>query len=92
MADLSQLFPERYESPQWELPGCIMIWGNNPISNTCADVFFGHWITDCMKKGTELIVIDPRATWIASKAKHMAADQAGNGFCAGPWIHARDYQ
>jgi len=77
VADLSQFFPERYDSPQWELPGCIMIWGNDPITNTCADVFFGHWITDCMKRGSELIVIDPRQTWIASKAKHWLQIRPG---------------
>ncbi|MBW1900820.1 MAG: molybdopterin-dependent oxidoreductase [Deltaproteobacteria bacterium] len=77
VADMSQLFPDRYDNPQWKRPGCIMVWGNNPTTNTCADIFFGHWITDCMKKGSELIVIDPRATWIASKAKHWLQIRPG---------------
>ena len=77
IADLSQFFPDRYDNPQWKQPECIMVWGNNPIANNCADMFFGHWITDAMKRGSELIVIDPRATWIASKAKHWLQIRPG---------------
>ncbi len=77
VADMSQLFMERYESPQWKRPGCIMVWGNNPTSASCIDVFYGHWVTDCMKRGSELIVIDPRCTWLASKAKHWLQIRPG---------------
>jgi anaerobic selenocysteine-containing dehydrogenase len=65
--DASQMFPDRYNNPEWKAPECIVIWGTNPIINN-ADGFFGHWITDCMKLGSKLIVIDPSLTWLASKA------------------------
>ena len=68
VADMSQFFPERYDHPNCKVPKCIMVWGSNPTV-TCSDWFFGHWVTDCMKRGSEVIVIDPRYTWIASRAK-----------------------
>ncbi len=67
VADCSQYFPDRYANPDWKVPECIVIWGHNPIVAN-ADGFFGHWIVDCMKRGTKLIVIDPRLTWLAAKA------------------------
>jgi anaerobic selenocysteine-containing dehydrogenase len=65
--DCSQFFQERYEHPDFVLPECIMIWGQNP-ANTCNDGFMATWVIDCMKRGTKSIVIDPIYTWVASKA------------------------
>ncbi len=67
--DASQFLEKRYTDPQWTLPQCIVVWGQNPPP-TCPDGFFGHWIVDCMKRGSELIVVDPRVTWLASRGKH----------------------
>ena len=67
VVDCSQYFPDRYDNPEWKPPACVIIWGNNPIVAN-ADGFFGHWIVDCMKRGTKLIVVDPRLTWLASRA------------------------
>jgi anaerobic selenocysteine-containing dehydrogenase len=65
--DCSQFFQERYDHPEFELPECIMIWGQNP-ANTCNDGFMATWVIDCMKQGSKSIVIDPIYTWVASKA------------------------
>ncbi|MGD8227218.1 MAG: molybdopterin-dependent oxidoreductase [Desulfobacteraceae bacterium] len=65
--DCSQFFQERYDHPDFVLPECIMIWGQNP-ANTCNDGFMATWVIDCMKRGTKSIVIDPIYTWVASKA------------------------
>ncbi|MGD8985119.1 MAG: molybdopterin-dependent oxidoreductase [Desulfobacteraceae bacterium] len=65
--DCSQFFQERYDHPDFELPECIMIWGQNP-ANTCNDGFMATWIIDCIKQGSKSIVIDPIYTWVASKA------------------------
>jgi anaerobic selenocysteine-containing dehydrogenase len=46
----------------------MAIWGNNPVVSN-ADGFYGHWVVDCMRRGTKLVVIDPRLTWLASKAE-----------------------
>lgn len=66
--DASQFLEKRYDDPQWKPPKCIIVWGQNPPP-TCPDAFYGHWVVDCMKRGAELIVIDPRVTWMASRAK-----------------------
>lgn len=67
VADCSQFLEERYESKEWEPPKYIIIWAQNPIAG-CHDGFYGHWIVDCMKRGSRLIVVDPRSTWFSSRA------------------------
>ncbi len=64
VADCSQMFPERFDNPNWKVPACIVIWGNNPVVSN-PDSFMGYWIIECMKRGTKLIVVDPRLTWLA---------------------------
>jgi len=66
--DAAQWLPERYDSPRYEVPKCMVIWGYN-IPASCPDNLFGHWIIDLMKRGTEIIAIDPRLSWFASRAK-----------------------
>ncbi|MDP2647314.1 MAG: molybdopterin-dependent oxidoreductase [Desulfobacterales bacterium] len=68
LPDVSQMFADRYENPDWTHPKCLIIWGNNPVVSQ-ADSVRGDWFVECMKRGTELIVVDPRLTWIASRAK-----------------------
>lgn len=67
VVDCSQQFEDRYENPQWQAPEAIIIWGCN-IVITNPDWFFGAWIIECMKRGSRLIVVDPRLTWIAARA------------------------
>ena len=66
--DCAQFFSDSYNNPDWKLPECIFIWGNNPIVSS-PDGFSGPWIIECMKRGSKLIVADPRKTWLASRAK-----------------------
>ncbi len=68
VADCAQMFPDRYDHPNWVPPSCMIIWGNNPIVSH-PDSFMGYWIVECMKRGTKLVVIDPRLTWLASRAE-----------------------
>jgi len=68
VADCSQYFPDRYENPNWRVPKCIIIWGNDPLVAN-PDGFMGHWLIECMKRGAEIIVIDPRRTWLAAHAR-----------------------
>ncbi|MFC1821736.1 molybdopterin-dependent oxidoreductase [Thermodesulfobacteriota bacterium] len=67
VADCSQMFPDRYDNPDWVVPQCIIIWGNDPVVSN-PDSFMGYWVVECMKRGSKLIVIDPRLTWMASRA------------------------
>jgi anaerobic selenocysteine-containing dehydrogenase len=67
--DAAQWLEKRYEDPRYELPKCIVVWGYS-LPNTCPDNIFGHWFIDLMKRGVEIISIDPRLTWLSSRAKH----------------------
>lgn len=66
-ADCSQQYRARYDNPNWRPPKYILIWGKNPVY-TYPDGFHGYWLFEAMKRGTKLIVVDPRLTWLASKA------------------------
>ncbi len=68
VVDASQFLEKRYDDPQWTPPKVIIIWAQNPVTG-CFDAFYGHWIIDCMKRGSKLIVVDPRVTWMASRAE-----------------------
>ncbi|MEQ3363301.1 molybdopterin-dependent oxidoreductase, partial [Raoultibacter massiliensis] len=70
VADMSQFRPDRYENdPEWKVPECVVLWGTNPV--VCnSDAFLGHWIVEAMKRGSELVTIDPQLTWMAAKSKY----------------------
>jgi len=76
VADCAQSFADMYDNPQWKVPECIVIWGNDPLPSN-SDGFMGHWIIESMKRGSELIVIDPRRTWLASRAKYWLQVRPG---------------
>ena len=77
VADFTQFRKTRYdEDPDWKAPECCVIWGNNPIVSN-SDAFLGHWIVEAMKRGTELVVIDPKLTWMAAKAKYWVRVRPG---------------
>ena len=69
VADCSQFLERRYEDPQWKVPEVIITWGQNSTMG-CPDGFFGHWVVDCMKRGTKIIAVEPRNTWLSSRALH----------------------
>jgi anaerobic selenocysteine-containing dehydrogenase len=77
VADCSQFFEKRYEDPRWEVPKYIVVWATNPGVG-CPDGFQGHWVVDCMQRGSKLIVIDPRATWFSSRAEHFLQTRPGS--------------
>ena len=66
--DCSQFFEDRYDNPNWVCPKVIVNWGCNPVVSN-PDWFFGDWIVQCMKRGTKLIVVDPRLTWLSAQAE-----------------------
>lgn len=80
--DCSQEFADRYDNPEWQPPKTILLWGNNPVVAN-SDGFYGHWMTDLMKRGSKVICIDPRVTWLASKADiHMQIRPGTDAFLA----------
>ncbi len=66
--DCSQVHPDRYENPEYRIPEVLFIWGNNCVVSN-SDGFYGHWAVDLMKRGTRTVVVDPRVTWLATKAE-----------------------
>ncbi len=66
--DAAQFRPERYDDPEYVVPEVIFIIGNNPIKSN-GDGFLGHWIVELMQRGSKLIVVDPKLTWLAAKAE-----------------------
>ncbi|MDP6178818.1 MAG: molybdopterin-dependent oxidoreductase [Desulfatiglandales bacterium] len=85
--DCSQFLERRYDDQEYEVPKVIVVWGQNPPP-TCPDGFFGHWILDCKRRGSKLIVIDPRVTWLASRAKyHLQLRPGTDGALALGWLN-----
>lgn len=74
--DASQWLPKRYDDPKYEIPECIIVWGQT-IQATCPDGFFAHWIVDLMKRGTQIITIDPSFSWFAARSKYWLPVRPG---------------
>ena len=66
--DYSQQFRDRYDDPRWKCPELIVLWGNNPVVSN-SDGLYGHWVTDCMRRGSKTISVDPKMTWLGTKAE-----------------------
>jgi anaerobic selenocysteine-containing dehydrogenase len=67
--DFAAYYPDRYDNPNYQIPEYVIVWGKNPIESN-PDGFFGHSLVDLMKRGTKLITIDPRVTWLASRSEY----------------------
>lgn len=76
VADLSQFHADRYDHPGWTPPETLLVWGCNPVYSN-PDGFLGGWVQHCMRLGTELIVVDPRLTWLGSRARHWLPVRPG---------------
>lgn len=74
--DYSQFFPDRYDHPTWRHPDFVVIWGNNPVVAN-SDGTLGHWIVECMKRGSKLITIDPKLTWCAAHSEYWLQVRPG---------------
>lgn len=66
--DYAANFPDRYDNPEFVLPEYIVVWGKEPLKSN-GDGFWGHSIVDMMKRGSKLIVVDPRLNWLSSRAE-----------------------
>ncbi len=67
--DYAQFLEQRYDDPEYEVPKYIILWGKSPLQSN-PDGFYGHSIVDLMKRGSKLITIDPRLTWLGSRAAY----------------------
>jgi len=74
--DFAGTYPDRYDNPNYVLPKWIMQWGKNPLMSN-PDGFFGHSLIDMMKRGTKLIQIDPRMTWLGTRSEYVCQLRPG---------------
>ena len=68
VADCSQQFADRYDNPAYKVPEVMFVWGNYPLTAN-SDGFFGHWVVDLMRRGMKIVMVDPRVTWLSSRAE-----------------------
>lgn len=74
--DYSQYWVDRYDHPGWVPPEYVVVWGNNPVVAN-SDGTLGHWLVECMKRGTKLITIDPKLTWCAAHSEYWLQIRPG---------------
>lgn len=82
VVDAGQFFEKRFNAPEWKSPQCVMVWGHN-LPSSCPDAFFSHWVLEMKRRGAKFIVIDPRVSWIASRADlHLRVRSGTDGALA----------
>lgn len=74
--DIAANFPDRYDNPNYDIPECIIVWGKDPLPSN-PDGLFGHAIVDLMKRGTKIIMVDPRITWLGSRSEIVVQIRPG---------------
>ena len=65
--DYAQFHADRWDNPEYKLSEVLVLWGKAPLQSN-GDGLFGHAVIDMMKRGTKLICVDPRLTWLTSKS------------------------
>ncbi len=63
--DYAGYFPDRFDDPDYVMPQYIVLWGKYPLPSN-GDGLFGHAVVDMMKRGSKVISIDPRITWVGA--------------------------
>lgn len=75
--DFAGHFETRYNTPGWTPPEYLMLWGKEPLKSN-PDGFFGHSVIDMMKLGTKIIMVDPRISWLATRAEYVLQLRPGS--------------
>ncbi|MDR3136100.1 MAG: molybdopterin-dependent oxidoreductase [Coriobacteriales bacterium] len=76
IVDASEGSESRYANPEFEPPGVIVVWGNEPLKSN-ADGYMGHWLVQCVQMGSKIISIDPQLTWWGARAEHFLQIRPG---------------
>ncbi len=75
--DYAQKFYDRYDHEGWVAPEVILNWGKAPLESN-ADGLWGHAFVDLVKDhGTKLIIVDPRMTWLGTRAEYVLQVRPG---------------
>lgn len=80
--DSAQYLPGGYDDPEYVVPKYILVWGKDPLYSN-PDGFFGHSIVDLMKRGSKIITIDPRLTWLGARAEYHLQLRPGTDAAVG---------
>lgn len=80
--DYAACLPGRYDDPEYQIPECLVLWGKHPLESN-PDGFFGHSVVDLMQRGTRLITVDPRVTWLSSRADYHLQIRPGTDTALG---------
>lgn len=67
--DIAGYSPLRYDDPEYVLPEYMVMWGKNPLMSN-ADGLWGHAIIEMARRGSKLITVDPKITWIGAHAEY----------------------
>ncbi|MCI8468651.1 MAG: molybdopterin-dependent oxidoreductase [Eggerthellaceae bacterium] len=75
-ADVSQFFPDHFDNPAYKIPDIIVVWGHEPFQ-AMSDGFYPPLMSDCIKRGSKLMVVDHRVTWLGAKAEVFLQPRPG---------------
>lgn len=74
--------PGGYDDPQYQVPELIVLWGKEPLPSN-PDGLFGHSVIDLMRRGARLMTVDPRVTWIGTRADYHLQIRPGTDAALG---------
>jgi len=77
LADAAPTHASRYAHSEWRPPEVLVVWGNEPLKSN-GDGFIGHWLVQCVQRGTKIISIDPRLTWWGARAEFWLPVRPGS--------------
>lgn len=81
--DSAAKFADRYDHPEWEAPKYIVLWGKEPLKSN-PDGFWGHSVIEMMRGcGSKVIMIDPRMTWLGTRADEVVQLRPGSDAALG---------
>ncbi len=67
LADNANQFQDRWDNPRYEVPRVLFVWGNYPMRSN-SDGYYGHALIDLMQRGTQVVMIDPKITWLSTRS------------------------
>ncbi|MGV8083993.1 MAG: molybdopterin-dependent oxidoreductase [Coriobacteriia bacterium] len=79
--------PKTWEDPDFVLPEYVLLWGKEPLKSN-PDGLWGHALIELMKRGTKLLVVDPRRNWLTTRAdQHLQLKPNTDGALALALLH-----
>ncbi len=76
-----------YDNPDYKIPEVIVLWGKEPLPSN-GDGLFGHALIDLMKRGTQIISVDPRVNWLATRsAVHLRLRPGTDAAMGMAWLN-----